>query len=92
MNANDLRSLEKPVTAVSLEDVPPSLLERAAAYNDAVDAFREVVRGALIHLQEGRGIDGERAASLRTCAVDLVTARDWLLELARLPSTARPGP
>jgi hypothetical protein len=91
MNATELRSLEEPVAAVSLEDVPPSLLERAAAYNDAVTAFREVIRGALVHLQEGRPLDGERAASLRTSAVDLVTAREWLLELARLPSSARRG-
>lgn len=92
MNANDLRCLEKPITAVSLDDVPPSLLERACAYNEAVDAFRELVRGMLIHLQEGRGVDLQRAASLRTSAVDLVTAREWLLELARLPSSARRGP
>ena len=89
MNANELRSLEKPVTAVPLEDVPPSLLERASAYNDAVEAFREVVRNALALLQEGCPIDADRAESLRTCAVDLVTAREWLLDIARLPSVAR---
>lgn len=86
MNVNELRSLERPVTAVPLDDVPPSLLERAAAYNDAVDAFRDVVRAALLQLQDGRDLDAERAESLRTSAVDLVTAREWLLEIARLPS------
>ncbi len=89
MNANELRSLEKPVTAVALDEVPPTLLERAAAYNDAVDAFRDVVRGTLAQLREGRRVDADRAESLRTAAVDLVTAREWLLEIARLPSDAR---
>jgi len=88
MNASELRSLEKPVTAVPLDDVPPTLLERAAAYNDAVDAFREAVRNALAELQQGRAVDPDRAESLRVCAVDLVTAREWLLEIARLPSPA----
>ncbi len=89
MNANDLRGLQKPIPAVALDDVPPTLLERATAYNDAVVAFREVVRGALAHLQRGRAIDADRAESLRTAAVDLVAAREWLLEIARLPSDAR---
>src|SRR5512138_2329853 len=89
MNANELRSLEKPVTAVPLDDVPPTLLERAAAYNDAVDAFRELVRAALAQLQEGAAVDGERAESLRTAAADLMTAREWLLEIARLPAAGR---
>jgi len=92
MNANELRSLEKPVTVVPLDDVPPSLLERAAAYNDAVDAFRDVIRGTLAQLQAGRAVDADRAESLRTAAADLVTAREWLLEIARLPSPARRGP
>jgi hypothetical protein len=91
MNASELRSLEKPITAVPLDDVPPTLLERAAAYNDAVDAFREVVRNALAELQQGRAVDPDRAEQLRIGAVDLVTAREWLLELARLPSPARRG-
>ncbi len=91
MNANELRSLEKPVTAVPLDDVPPSLLDRATAYNEAVDAFREVVRGTLVELQDGGGVDAERAHALRTAAADLVTAREWLLEIARLPSLARRG-
>lgn len=89
MNANELRSLEKPVSAVPLDDVPPSLLERASTYNDAVDAFRELVRGTLEQLQAGRAVEPDRADSLRTAAVDLVTAREWLLEIARLPSPAR---
>jgi hypothetical protein len=92
MNANELRTLEQPVTAVPLDDLPPSLLERAASYNDAVDAFREIVRAALEELQGGRGVDADRAESLRTAAADLVTAREWLLELARLPSTSRRAP
>lgn len=89
MNANELRSLEKPVTAVPLDDVPPALLERAAAYNEAVDAFREIVRATLEHLQEGAAVDGDRAESLRVAAADLVTAREWLLEIARLPVSTR---
>jgi hypothetical protein len=92
MNANELRSLEKPVTAVRLDDVPPSLLERATAYNDAVDAFRGIVRALLAELQDGGGVDGvdrERADALRTAAADLVTARAWLLEIARLPAQPR---
>ena len=89
MNANELRSLEKPVTAVPLDDVPPTLLERAAAYNDAVEAFRDIVRGTLAQLQDGVVVDDERAESLRTAAVDLMTAREWLLEIARLPASTR---
>jgi len=92
MNANELRSLEAPVTAVSLDDVPTTLLDRAAAYNDAVKAFRDVVRETLARLQRGHAIDAERAESLRTAAADLVTAREWLLDLARLPSPARRRP
>lgn len=89
MNANELRSLEQPVTAVPLDEVPPALLERAAAYNDAVDAFRDAVRGTLAELTAGRAVDADRAESLRTAAVDLVTAREWLLDVARLPAGAR---
>lgn len=89
MNANELRSLEQPVTAVPLDGVPPTLLERAAAYNEAVDAFRDVVREALRDLQQGAPLDVDRAESLRACAADLVTAREWLLEVARLPAGAR---
>ncbi len=89
MNANELRSLEKPVVAVPLDDVPPSLLERAAAYNDAVDAFRDIVRATLAQLRDGSPVDADRAESLRTAAADLVTAREWLLEIARLPANAR---
>ncbi len=88
MNANELRSLEKPVVTVALDDVPPSLVERATAYNEAVEAFRDVVRGTLAELQDGGGVDAERADALRTAAADLVTAREWLLEVARLPSPA----
>ncbi len=89
MNANELRSLETPVSAVPLDDVPPSLVDRAAAYNEAVDAFRAVVRSTLAELQHGGGIDAEHAEALRTAAADLCTAREWLVEIARLPSPAR---
>ncbi|HET8538893.1 MAG TPA: hypothetical protein VFL83_03370 [Anaeromyxobacter sp.] len=89
MNANELRSLEQPVTAVPLEEVPPSLVDRATAYNEAVDAFREVVRATLERLRDGGAVDADRAESLRAAAADLVTAREWLLEIARLPSPAR---
>ncbi len=92
MNANELRSLERPVTTVPLDDVPPSLVGRAAAYNEAVDAFRDIVRGTLVELQDGGGVDAERADALRTAAANLVTAREWLLELARLPSPVRRSP
>ncbi len=91
MNANELRSLEKPVTTVPLDEVPASLVERATAYNEAVDAFRDVVRGTLAELRDGGGVDAERADALRTAAADLVTAREWLLEIARLPSGPRRG-
>ncbi len=89
MNANELRSLEKPIAAVPLDDVPPSLLERAAAYNEAVDAVRGIVREALAELQQCGAVDRPRADALRQAAADLVTAREWLLEIARLPSRAR---
>ena len=89
MNANELQSLQTPVAAVPLDDVPPTLVERAAASNDAVDAFRGVVRGALEQLQQGRALDPDRAESLRASAADLVTAREWLLEIARLPASSR---
>ncbi len=89
MNANELRSLERAVTAVPLDDVPPSLLARVAAYQDAVHAFRDLLRDTLARLREGGGVDAERAASLRAAAAGLVTARESLLELARLPAPAR---
>ncbi len=92
MNANELRSLERPVTTVPLDDVPPSLVARATAYNEAVDAFRDIVRGTLEELQDGGAVDAERAEALRTAAADLVTAREWLLEIARLPCPARRSP
>lgn len=89
MNATELRSLEKPVTALPLDDVPPSLVERATAYNEAVDAFRDIIRGTLVELRDGGAVDAERADALRAAAADLVTAREWLLEIARLPSPGR---
>lgn len=89
MTVIELRTLAKPVAAVQTDEVPAALVERATSYNAAVDAFREAVVGALEDLQQGRQIDPARADLLRTCAADLVTARSFLLQLARLPSRPR---
>ncbi len=89
MTATELRSLERPVTPMSPDEVPPALLERAAAYNEAVNAFREAVRNALDELQRGAAIDPETAEALRVSAAGLEAARDWLLQLARMPADRR---
>lgn len=89
MTINELRSIVSPVAALSADEVPPALLERAAAYNEAVGAFGEAVRRALGILNRGGALDQELVVSLRTCAADLVIAREWLLTRARLPSASR---
>jgi hypothetical protein len=89
MNESELRALEKRVTGVLLDDVPARLLERAAAYRDAADAFREMIRGILSELRKGRAVDDDRARSLRASAMVLVTARERLVEIARLPVATR---
>jgi len=91
MNASELRAVEKPIAAVALDEVPAVLVERAVAYNAAVDAFREAVRQALETLQRGLPVGDETAAGLRTSAEGLVTAREWLLQLGRLPVASRAG-
>ncbi len=89
MTVIELRTLAKPVVDVRTDEVPAALVERATAYNAAVDAFREAVRRALEDVQKGRRIDPVRADDLRTYAADLVAARTFLLQLARLPSHPR---
>jgi hypothetical protein len=89
MNVTELRSIVSPVTALAADEVPPALLERAAAFNEAVGAFGEAIRKVLGILHHGGAIEQELAASLRTCAADLLVAREWLLTRARLPSAAR---
>jgi hypothetical protein len=89
MTVIELRTLEKPITAVQADEVPATLLGRATTYNKAVDAFRVAIRGALDDVQRGRTIEPDRAGLLRACAADLVTARTCLLELARLPAASR---
>lgn len=89
MNVSELRAIQKPVHPVASEEIPPELADRARAYNAAVDAFHELVRGALAALERGQPVAPESAAALRSSAQDLVTARDWLLDLARLPLAKR---
>ncbi len=89
MTVSELRSIVSPVTALAADQVPPALLERAAAYNEAVGAFGEAIRKALGILQRGGTLEQDLVVSLRTCAADLVIAREWLLTRARLPSAAR---
>jgi hypothetical protein len=89
MNATELRSLEAPIASVPPDEVPPGLVERAAAYNAAVEAFRHVVSVAASELRAGAALDAGVADALRTCASDLVAAREWLLDPARLPSRGR---
>lgn len=89
MTPTELRTIQQPVAALAQDDVPPSLLERASAYNAAVDAFHAVVRAALRELRDGGAIATEHADTIRNAASGLVTAREWLVELARLPSSSR---
>jgi hypothetical protein len=89
MTVSELRSIVSPVAALAADQVPATLLERAAAYNEAVGAFGEAIRKALAILQRGGTLDEDLVVSLRVCAADLVTAREWLLTRARLPSAAR---
>jgi hypothetical protein len=89
MDAKELRSIVSPVSALPADEVPPALLERAAAYNQAVAAFGEAVRSALAMLQRGGSLDPDLVVSLRNCATDLVVAREWLLTRARLPAATR---
>lgn len=83
------RSLEEPVAALDADELPMALVGRAAAYNAAVDAFRDAVRGALDDVLGGQALAVERADVLRACATELVTTRAWLTELARLPIAKR---
>jgi hypothetical protein len=89
MTVTQLRSIISPVAALPVEEVPPALLERAAAYNQAVASFGEAVRGALAILQRGGALEQDLVVSLRTSAADLVVAREWLLTRARLPAASR---
>lgn len=89
MNARELHAIEEPVTAVAPEEVPADLADRARAYNAAVETFHETVRAALRALERGIPVEGEAAEGLRAAATGLVTARDGLLGLARLPHAAR---
>jgi hypothetical protein len=89
MTVSELRSIVSPVAALAADQVPATLLERAAAYNEAVGAFGEAIRKALGILQRGGTLEEDLVVSLRICAADLVTAREWLLTRARLPSAAR---
>lgn len=85
MNATELLAVEASVAEVDPGAIPPDLADRARAYEAAVDAFHGVVRSALASLDRGVPVQGEAAAALRTSARELVAARDWLLDLARLP-------
>jgi len=89
MTVTELRSIVSPVAALPADEVPPALLERAAAYNEAVAAFGDAIRSALGVLQRGGSLEADLMVSLRTCAADLVIAREWLLTRARLPSATR---
>jgi len=89
MTVTELRSIVSPVAALPADEVPPALLERAAAYNEAVAAFGDAIRSALGVLQRGGSLEADLMVSLRTCAADLVIAREWLLTRARLPAATR---
>lgn len=89
MEPAELRSLLKPVTALDADELAPELLERAAAYNTAVSQFGDAIRAALAALHRGEALDLDEAANLRVLAADLVIARAWLVDRARLPASAR---
>jgi hypothetical protein len=89
MTVTQLRSIVSTVAALPAEELPASLLERAAAYNQAVSSFGEAIRKALAILQRGGTLEQELMVSLRTSAADLVIAREWLLTRARLPMASR---
>jgi hypothetical protein len=89
MTPSELRTLEQPIAALPSDEVPPALVARASAYNAAVSAFRASVRHALERAQSGGVIHERRAEALRACAADLLTAREWLLQMARNLPPAR---
>jgi len=68
MTVTELRSIVSPVAALPADEVPPALLERAAAYNEAVAAFGDAIRSALGVLQRGGSLEADLMVSLRTCA------------------------
>jgi hypothetical protein len=82
MTQSELRSLEQPVAALPPDEVPAALHARAAAYNAAVAAFQASVRHTLQQVEAGGAVHERRAEALRACAADLLTAREWLLQMA----------
>jgi hypothetical protein len=91
MTPTDLRRLEQPIAPLPADELPPELVDRAAAYNSAVDAFRALVRQALDEVQAGGVVSPKKAEALQACAADLVTARAWLLRRARVPPEPEGG-
>lgn len=91
MTPTDLRRLEQPIAPLPADELPSELVDRAAAYNAAVGAFRALVRQALDEVQGGGVVSPRKAEALRACAADLVTARAWLLQRARLPRGPEDG-
>jgi hypothetical protein len=85
MTSTELQALEQPITDLSADDLPITLAERAAAYNAAVDAFHHAVRQALEEVQAGRVVQARKAEALRAYAADLISARAWLVQMARKP-------
>jgi hypothetical protein len=83
MTPSDLRRLEQPIATVPANELPSELVDRAAAYNAAVGAFRALVRQALDEVQSGGVVSAGKAEALRASAADLVTARAWLLRMSR---------
>lgn len=83
MTPTELRTLEQPIAALPSDEVPAAFVARATAYNAAVHAFRASVRHALERARDGGVIHERRAEALRACAADLLTAREWLLQMAR---------
>ncbi|HEY6003129.1 MAG TPA: hypothetical protein VIV57_09650 [Anaeromyxobacter sp.] len=89
MTPTDLRLLEQPIAPLPADELPSGLVDRVAAYNAAVGAFRALVRQALDEVQAGGVVSSKKAEALRACAADLVTARAWLLRKAS--RTSEPG-
>jgi hypothetical protein len=84
MTQSELSALDQqPVAPLFADHLPDALGAHVAAYNTALEAFRDSVRQALEVVQSGGTIHPMTADALRACAIDLVTARAWVVRMAR---------
>lgn len=89
MTQSELRALDRqPVAPLFADHLPDALVPQVVAYNSALEAFRDSVRQALEVVQSGGAIHPRTAEALRASAIDLVTARAWVVRMARVAPPA----